>query len=111
MPEFGPQSNRLLLTYTTEDGREQIFLRRFGQASYGTKNFLESTACCSLSFRLGAGLFLNDLQAMPHTKPDFEHCEFVLFWGTAPSQAGNPFNRSARMLADARSGKNALCGH
>lgn len=104
MPEFGPQSNRLLLTYTTEDGREQIFLRRFGQASYGTKNFGKHGAYCGLSFRLGAGLFLNDLQAMPHTKPDFEHCEFVLFWGTAPSQAGNPFNRSARMLADARSG-------
>lgn len=103
MPEFGPQSNRLLLTYTTEDGREHIFLRRFGQAAYGTKNFGKHGAYCGLSFRMGAGLFLNDIQGMPHTKPDFEHCEFVLFWGTAPSQAGNPFNRSERMLADARS--------
>lgn len=103
MPEFGPQSNRLLLTYTTEDGREHIFLRRFGQNAFGTKNFGKHGAYCGLSFRMGAGLFLNDIQGMPHTKPDFENCEFVLFWGTAPSQAGNPFNRSALMLADARS--------
>lgn len=104
MPEFGPQANRLLLTYAADDGREALFLRRFGQAAYGTKNFGKHGAYCGVSFRMGAGLFMGDMQTLPHTKPDFEHCEFILFWGTAPSQAGNPFNRSARLLAARRSG-------
>ena len=51
---------------------------------------------------MGSGMALNNLATNTHAKPDFEHCEFALFWGTAPAQAGNPFNRSARMVAEAR---------
>jgi tetrathionate reductase subunit A len=102
MPEFGPQSNRLLLTYAVDDGRENFFFKRFGMQAFGTKNFGKHGAYCGLSFRIGSGLFMDDLQKNTHTKPDYENCEFAIFWGTAPSQAGNPFNRSARMLASGR---------
>ena len=51
---------------------------------------------------MGAGLVMNDLATNAHTKPDFENCQFALFWGTAPGQAGNPFKHSARMVAEAR---------
>ncbi len=103
MPEFGPQANRLLLTYAVDDGRETFFLQRFGMQAFGTKNFGKHGAYCGLSFRIGSGLFMDDLKKNTHIKPDFEHCEYAIFWGTAPSQAGNPFNRSARMVAAGRS--------
>lgn len=102
MPEFGPQANRLLLTYAVDDGREQLFFKRFGMQGFGTKSFGKHGSYCGLSFRIGSGLFLGDLAQYAHIKPDYEHCEFALFWGTAPSQAGNPFNRTARMVAGAR---------
>ena len=101
-PEFGPHANRLLLTYAFDDGREVFFFQRFGIQSYGTRNFGKHGAYCGLSFRMGSGMALNNLATNTHAKPDFEHCEFALFWGTAPAQAGNPFNRSARMVAEAR---------
>lgn len=102
MPEFGPQANRLLLTYAVDDGRENFFFKRFGQQAFGTKNFGKHGSYCGLSFRIGSGLFIDDLKTNAHIKPDFENCEFAIFWGTAPSQAGNPFNRSGRMLAAGR---------
>ena len=39
---------------------------------------------------------------MPHGKPDFANAEFVLFVGTAPGQAGNPFKRQGTLIAKAR---------
>jgi tetrathionate reductase subunit A len=101
-PEFGPVSNQLLLTYAVDDGRSDFFFRRFGMKSFGTKNFGKHGAYCGLSFRIGSGMFMDDLAKNAHIKPDWANCEFALFWGTAPSQAGNPFNRSARILASAR---------
>ncbi|EPR44543.1 molybdopterin oxidoreductase [Desulfovibrio sp. X2] len=102
MPEFGPQQNRLLLTYAVDDGRSEFFFKRFGMQSFGTKSFGKHGAYCGLSFRIGSGLFMDDLKGYKHIKPDFENCEFALFWGTAPSQAGNPYKRSARFLASRR---------
>ena len=45
---------------------------------------------------------LGDIRAMPHGKPDFANAEFVLFVGTAPGQAGNPFKRQGTLVAKAR---------
>ena len=39
---------------------------------------------------------------MPHGKPDWDNARFGLFIGAAPAQAGNPFQRQARQLAEAR---------
>src|SRR5699024_10284895 len=38
-----------------------------------------------------------------HGKPDWDHARFVLCIGTSPAQAGNPFKRQGRQLAEARS--------
>ncbi|MFZ7317192.1 molybdopterin-dependent oxidoreductase, partial [Avibacterium avium] len=35
-------------------------------------------------------------------KPDWDNSEFILFMGTSPAQAGNPFKRQARQLAKQR---------
>ena len=42
------------------------------------------------------------MKSMPHCKPDFANAEFVLFVGTAPGQAGNPFKRQGTLVAKAR---------
>ncbi|WP_312581387.1 tetrathionate reductase subunit TtrA [Atlantibacter hermannii] len=100
-PGFGPKANQLLVTNTSDDGRD-TFLRRFAQNSFGSKNFGAHGAYCGLSYRAGSGALMNDLDKNPHVKPDWEHVEFALFMGTSPAQSGNPFKRQASELASAR---------
>ena len=100
-PGFGPKANQLLVTNTSDDGRD-TFLRRFAQNSFGSKNFGAHGAYCGLSYRAGSGALMNDLDKNPHVKPDWEHVEFALFMGTSPAQSGNPFKRQASQLATAR---------
>lgn len=100
-PTFGPKANQLLVTNTSDEGRDS-FLRRFAQNSFGSKNFGAHGAYCGLAWRAGSGATLGDLDKNPHVKPDWEHVEFALFMGTSPAQSGNPFKRQARQLASAR---------
>ena len=100
-PGFGPKSNQLLVTNTSDDGRD-TFLRRFALNSFGSKNFGAHGSYCGLAYRAGSGALMGDLDKNPHVKPDWEHVEFALFIGTSPAQSGNPFKRQARQLASAR---------
>ena len=100
-PEFGPKSNQLLVTNASDEGRDD-FIKRFTFNSFGTRNFSNHGSYCGFSFRAGSGALLNDLDKYHHTKPDLENVKFALFIGTAPAQAGNPFKRQARQLANAR---------
>jgi len=100
-PEYGPKANQLLVTDASNEGRAQL-IRRFAGQSFGTVNIANHGAYCGQSFRVGAAAALNDLAAMPHGKPDWKHATFGLFIGAAPAQAGNPFQRQARELAEAR---------
>ena len=45
---------------------------------------------------------MNDLDKNAHLKPDFDNAEYIIFIGMSPAQAGNPFKRQARQLANAR---------
>ncbi|MDP3617846.1 MAG: molybdopterin-dependent oxidoreductase, partial [Rhodoferax sp.] len=69
---------------------------------YGTLNFVGHGSYCGGSYRSGSGALFGDMKAMPHCKPDFSNAEFVLFVGTAPGQAGNPFKRQGTLVAKAR---------
>lgn len=100
-PGFGPKSNQLLVTNTSDDGRD-TFLRRFALNSFGSKNFGAHGAYCGLAYRAGSGALMGDLDKNTHVKPDWENVEFALFMGTSPAQSGNPFKRQARQLASAR---------
>ncbi|MCV5340613.1 molybdopterin-dependent oxidoreductase, partial [Escherichia coli] len=57
---------------------------------------------CGYAFRAGSGAFMNDLDKNAHLKPDFDNAEYIIFIGMSPAQAGNPFKRQARQLANAR---------
>ncbi|ART83693.1 tetrathionate reductase subunit A [Oceanisphaera profunda] len=101
-PEFGPKANQLMVTNAGDEGRDS-FLKRFIFNSYGTRNFGHHGGYCGFGYRAGAGAVFNDLQKFSHGKPDWDHAEFVLCIGTSPAQAGNPFKRQGRQLAEARS--------
>lgn len=101
-PEYGPRSNQLLFTDASNEGRTPL-IRRFAQQSFGTINFSNHGAYCGQSYRVGTGAALGDLSGMPHGKPDWTNSRFGLFIGAAPAQAGNPFQRQGRELAEARS--------
>ncbi|ACL65141.1 molydopterin dinucleotide-binding region [Anaeromyxobacter dehalogenans 2CP-1] len=99
-PELGPRANQLGVMASFDDGRIEL-VRRFVRA-FGTANMWEHRGTCALTMRAGAAALLSDWKGQPHLKPDFEHCEFALFFGTSPGQAGNPFKRQAQLLAGGR---------
>jgi len=100
-PEYGPKANQLLVMEATDYGRSAL-LKRFAWNAFGTRNYGHHGAYCGLAFRMGSGAVMNDLATNAHVKPDFANTKFALFIGTAPSQAGNPFKRQGRLLAQAR---------
>ncbi|MFP3978793.1 molybdopterin dinucleotide binding domain-containing protein [Marinobacter sp. KMM 10035] len=100
-PEYGPKSNQLLVMEATDYGRSAL-LKRFAFNAFGTRNYGHHGAYCGLAFRMGSGALMNDLAKNAHVKPDYANVKFALFIGTAPSQAGNPFKRQGRLLAQAR---------
>ena len=105
-PEYGPRANQLLVSNASDEGRDH-FIKRFTFNSFGTRNFANHGAYCGLSFRVGAGALLDDLEKNAHLKPDWDESDFLLFMGTSPQQSGNPFKRQSRQLAAnrARPGK------
>lgn len=101
-PEFGPRSNQLMMTDSANEGRTPL-INRFARQAFGTVNVANHGSYCGQSYRVGTGAALGDLATMPHGKPDWKNSRFGLFIGTAPAQAGNPFQRMGRELSEARS--------
>lgn len=100
-PEYGPKTNQLLVMEATDYGRSAL-LKRFAFNAFGTRNYGHHGSYCGLAFRMGSGAVMNDMDKFAHVKPDFANAKFGLFIGSAPSQAGNPFKRQGRQLAQAR---------
>ncbi|MFC2968530.1 molybdopterin dinucleotide binding domain-containing protein [Acidimangrovimonas pyrenivorans] len=101
-PEFGPRANRLVWMNCVDDGRDNFALRWLKQ-SYGSNNFTRHGSYCGGAYRSGSGAMFGDFKKMPHAKPDFLNAEFIIFAGTAPGNAGNPFKRVGTLIAKARS--------
>lgn len=100
-PELGPRVNQVAMLTSVNDGREN-FVRRFVQQSYGSINMVGHGSYCGGSYRSGSGAAFGDTKQMPHAKPDLQNAEFIIFVGTAPANAGNPFKRQGTLLARAR---------
>lgn len=101
-PEYGPRSNQLLMTDSANEGRTPL-INRFARQAFGTVNVANHGSYCGQSYRVGTGAALGDLAGLPHGKPDWQNSRFGLFIGTSPAQSGNPFQRTGRELAEARS--------
>ena len=100
-PDLGPKANQLGLLFSVDDGRVGL-LRRFVQQGFGSINLISHSAHCGGSYRAGAGAAFGDTKAQPHARPDLANAEFVIFCGTAPAQAGNPFKRMGWQVAAGR---------
>lgn len=100
-PALGPKVNQVGHIVSVNDGRD-LLGRRFWQNAYGTLNYVGHGSYCGGSWRSGSGALFGDHRGMPHGKPDLANAEFVLFIGTAPGNAGNPFKRTGAMLAQGR---------
>ncbi|WP_027284665.1 molybdopterin dinucleotide binding domain-containing protein [Rubritepida flocculans] len=100
-PELGPKRNQFVVLSSVNDGREN-FVRRFVSQAFGSANFVGHGSYCGGSYRSGSGAAFGNKSTMPHAKPDLPHAEFVIFCGTAPANAGNPFKRQGWQLAAAR---------
>ncbi|RSE82723.1 tetrathionate reductase subunit TtrA [Achromobacter denitrificans] len=100
-PEYGAKVNQFLFTESANEGRTPL-IQRFAGQSFGTVNVSNHGSYCGQSFRVGTGAAFGDLKGMPHGKPDWDNARFGLFIGTSPAQSGNPFQRQARQLAEAR---------
>lgn len=98
-PEFGKKANGLCIIATGDEGRKKFFQERF-QKSFGTINFQGHTATCGLSMRAAMACFMNDFNKYPHLKPDYDNCEFLINFASAPAQAGNPFKRQGLKIAN-----------
>jgi tetrathionate reductase subunit A len=103
-PEYGPRVNQVALLSSVNDGREGLIRRGF-QGAFGTINFVGHGGYCGGSYRSGSGASFGDFRQMPHAKPDMANVEFVIFCGTAPANAGNPFKRQGWQLAAGRTGR------
>jgi len=101
-PECGPRANQVALMTSVNDGRDALG-QRFIKQAYGSVNFVRHGSYCGGAYRSGSGAVFGDLKKMPHGKPDIPNAEFILFIGTAPGHAGNPFKRTGALLAKARS--------
>lgn len=104
-PELGPRVNQLGLITSVNDGRD-AFARRFWNQALGSINYVGHGSWCGGSYRSGSGALFGDFKKMPHGKPDFESARFVIFEGTSPAQAGNPFKRTAEWVAERRASGN-----
>ena len=102
--DLGPKSNQFGMLFSVDDGRLGL-VKRFVQQGFGSINMIGHGAHCGGSYRGGAGAVFGDTKSQPHARPDLEHAEFVMFCGTAPAQAGNPFKRMARQVAGGRADK------
>ncbi|MGR5177713.1 molybdopterin-dependent oxidoreductase [Vibrio mediterranei] len=100
-PEYGPKANQLLVTNAGNEGRDDI-VKRFALNSFGTRNVGHHGSYCGYAFRAGSGALMNDLAKFAHLKPDLDNAEYVMFIGMSAGQAGNPFKKQARQLAQAR---------
>ncbi|MCF8055947.1 MAG: tetrathionate reductase subunit TtrA [Desulfocapsa sp.] len=100
-PELGPKSNQLACLAGFKEGRLPLFAR-FGKTSFGSVNFSGHRGNCGLSMRAGYAAFLDNFQGYPHLKPDFSNTEYLLNIGTAPANAGNPFMRQGKLVAEGR---------
>ncbi|HRQ56601.1 MAG TPA: molybdopterin-dependent oxidoreductase [Azoarcus taiwanensis] len=100
-PAYGPKVNQVAHIVSVNDGRDPLG-RRFWQQAYGTQNYVGHGSYCGGSYRSGSAALFGDHRAMPHGKPDLANAEFVIFIGTAPGNAGNPFKRTGQILAEGR---------
>ncbi|MFW5692349.1 MAG: molybdopterin-dependent oxidoreductase [Chloroflexota bacterium] len=104
-PELGTLANQLVFIGGFKEGRIDL-AQRFVMFAFGSINFSGHRGNCGLTMRSAYASLLGDWKGQPHLKPDFRNAKFILNVGTAPANAGNPFKRQGKLIAEGRSDGN-----
>lgn len=92
-PDLGPKNNRFVFQGgRIEHGRKEL-MKRFTNAGFGSVNAFEHTTICEqshhIAFHESTRPFAGGKwgKGKHHMKPDIEHAEFVIFFGTGAFEA------------------------
>lgn len=97
-PDFGPQTNGLVIYFGQAEDGQADFLGRFAGA-FGTVNLESADAICDLNRMTGTML---SLDGMADTlRPDVLNAEYILFFGVNALEGSFPMQTLARKLAAA----------
>lgn len=95
-PDFGPQTNGLVMYYSFAEAGQADFLAGFASA-FGTVNLEAADALCDLN-RMHATMQSLDGMTDP-LKPDLLNAEYVLFFGVNVAEASFPMQALGRKTA------------
>ena len=100
-PEYGAKVNQFLFTDASNEGRTPL-IQRFAGQSFGTVNFGNHGSYCGQSFRVGAGRSAGRPERHAARQAGLGQRALRPVHRRGAAQAGNPFQRQARQLAEAR---------
>ncbi|RMG06504.1 MAG: molybdopterin oxidoreductase [Planctomycetota bacterium] len=79
-PDLGPKNNGFVFDAgRIEHGRKEL-MKWFTHSSFGSQNAFEHTTICEQSHHIAYSEITH--HKTHHLKPDLQHAEFVIFWGT-----------------------------
>ncbi len=100
-PELGPKANGLVFTGGRNQHGQKEFTDRFFAKCFGTINKRhDHTSICETSHHVAFAYMLD--KDKNHLKPDLENCEYVIYFGTNPFEAGFPMVPFARKTQNMR---------
>ncbi|GBE55397.1 MAG TPA: tetrathionate reductase subunit TtrA [Euryarchaeota archaeon] len=104
-PEFGTRANLFIAIGGRHDGRTPFF-KSWVKKSFGSVNWYGHGGTCGLNMRIAYRAFLDTWDSGPQMTPDFRNSEFIIYFGSGASHAGNPMQFMGRELATGRSERN-----
>lgn len=97
-PDFGPETNGLVMFWGRAEAGQSNFIERFG-AAFGTVNVMPHVAICDLNHHVATELSLDPSTAM--LKPDIQNAQFIIWFGANITEANFPMQTLGRNVAEA----------
>ncbi len=99
-PDFGPQTNGLVIYWGRAEAGQADFLTRFGHA-FGTINVFPHVGICDLNHHVATQQSLNGIGGVAMLKPDIPNAEYILWFGENVTEANFPMQTLGRKLVEA----------
>ncbi len=102
-PDFGPETNGLVVYWGRAEAGQADFLTRFGHA-FGTINVFPHVGICDLNHHVSTQESLNGIGGVAMLKPDIPNAEYILWFGENVTEANFPMQTLGRKLVEATTG-------
>jgi tetrathionate reductase subunit A len=99
-PDFGPETNGLVIYWGRAEAGQADFLTRFGHA-FGTINVFPHVGICDLNHHVATQESLNGMGGVAMLKPDIPNAEYILWFGENVTEANFPMQTLGRKLVAA----------